>query len=383
MYLYAKGRGKKVNICVDGDMKSRSGQIYAKYKIPFESKLKPLKYSVIIDHSEGGLDSVKYEDKEGKFSLYITPTKIGNGFNFKDVEFKEGGRYDLVIVIGAEKLSSLGSIYSENIEFFGETNIINVNNLSSEGFGRLDLVETGIPVSEIVFNLLKEESSSISVDLIMKLLLMGILNELQLFNKSDYKTSTLETIASLVKLGADLKDSFEEVYLSMSSKMINVIREVFNHISEDEKYSIAWSMVDNLNFRKYNVKKKNLVLDGRIPFNITSKYDISFVLYEVKEGEIWVELESNNKFVGAVDILSQFSPSGHNYRALAVVKNMSMNNVRDIVLALAKGFIDNKAESTAKSDSKNILTSRQELGHNSSASEKEGLIAPPPLTPSM
>jgi nanoRNase/pAp phosphatase (c-di-AMP/oligoRNAs hydrolase) len=381
LFLYIKDQGKNVTVCVDKYLKDRPKKIFQDMKINFDTELVPLRYVVTVDHTKGGVESVRYDDKNGKFNLYITPTKSKNSFDFKNVTFSDGGTYDLIIVMGAKKLEHLGEVYTGNKEFFENTSIIGINNLVPKGFGKVSLTSCEIPVSEIVYNLVSDSFSTSSINQIIRLLLMGIVNELQLFNKSDFKISTVETMTSLIKVGADIKEVFRDIYFKKDKNIISVTREIMSNVKVDSENRVVWSKVDFENFSGSGAKKSDLVLDGFIPFNISDDFDIAFVIYEVGKGEIWIELESNIEGMNAKDVLSSFKSSGNDYRAVAAVKNNGVGQVESIILASIKTIKERPIEKTNKPNSKDILTKSGKPGHNDQVFSDQGLITPPPLSP--
>ncbi|MFH1547639.1 MAG: hypothetical protein ABIC57_04075 [bacterium] len=381
LYLFLKDIGKNVTVCVNKFMKDRPKKIFEDHKISIDTELVPIRYIISINHAKGGVDSVRYDDKNGKFNLYITPSKSPNSFSFDKVEFSDGGKYDLIIVLGAQKIEHMGEIYYQNREFFEKTPIISINNLAPKGFGKISLTSIEIPVSEIVYDLVRDSFSSRSVNEIIKLLLMGILNEMQLFNKSDFKISTVESMTSLIKMGADIKDALREIYFKKNPNLISVVRSIMENVKIDNENKIIWSNVDYGNFSGSGAKRGDLVLDGFIPFNISDDFDIAFVLYEVGNGEIWVELESNVEEINAKDVLSRFNPSGNNYRAVTVVKNSGIGQAESMILSGVKAIKERPVEVVHEPNSKDILTKKDKVGHNNQVFSDQGLVTPPPLSP--
>lgn len=381
LYLYLKDLEKDVCLCVNKCLKTRPKKIYKDFAVNYDTELKPMRYVISLDHSDGAVDSVRYDDKNGKFNLYITPSGIGEEFDFKNVSYSGGGIYDLLIIMGARKLEHLGDIYLKNKKLFDDGNIICINNIVSKGFGKINLTSTEIPVCEIVYNLVCGEFSSKSVNEIINLLLMGILDELQIFNKSDFKITTIEVMTSLIKMGADIKDAFREVYFKKGPKFVKVLQQVLENVKLDRENGIAWSKVDYQDFSKIGIERHDFVLDGNISFNISDDFNVAFVLYEVSNGEVWIELESNVDKISAMDVLFQFKPSGNDYRALAISRNLGVGQVENIVMTRIKSLSVSLLNANERPDSKDILTNKYESVHNSPVLQDQGLVTPPPLSP--
>lgn len=398
--LYLKDLNKNVSVCTNERPIPRHKRLFEEYEIDVMNTLEPLNYVISIDHTDGEIEKVSYDDKNGKFNLYITPTIGGKNFDFDDVAFSYGGSdFDLVFVFGARSLKWLGDIYNSNKMAFQKNTIVNVNNLEgSQEFGAEKVVDPEVPVSELVYKIVGNVSTS-SVNRIVQLLLLGLVDKLQPMQGSQYKISTIEALTSLIKAGADLKEAFQKLYFRKDFKNFKVSRLVVNNMKYDENNEIAWSGISSLDLNSLGIKKDSLILDGRIIFNISKSFKATFVMYEVENNEVWVEFESNTDQYKAMELMADFNPSGNESRVVFVVQGKSMVEVEEEILAVLQekfggaGFVPvangsksvNGAEEI-EDESEEGLTEPQEQGNNDTdqGEDSDGavLITPPPITPS-
>ncbi|MBN2100924.1 hypothetical protein JW710_03460 [Candidatus Dojkabacteria bacterium] len=401
--FYLRDMNKNALICVNGKLSAKHEKLFKDAEVDYKNALEPLNYVISIDHSGGEIEKVSYDDKDGKFNLYITPTDGVKGFDFDDVSYSYGGTsFDLVFVFGARSLRWLRDLYKNNKEVFDKNTLVNINNLKgAQEFGEIRLVDTEISVCEIVYGLLNAKST-LSSTKIMDLLIKGVVDHFQLFQRGDFKISSVETLMTLVKAGADLKDAIQNLYFSRDIGNFEITRKAMVNMKYDKDSKLAWSGVSLFDINRSGIDRDSFVLDGRIIFNISNSFDLAFVMYEVADNEVWVEFESNLDKYNARNIMSSYSPSGNASRVFFTVSGKSMLEVEQEILKLLKetlgvsGFAPVTGASDASSGitlegEEQVLTEDDENGNNTrnpengdEEDEPEGsvLVTPPPITPS-
>lgn len=405
---YLQSQDKNVSVCVNGPLASKPKRLFEENNIELLTELKPLRYVISIDHTDGGIEKVSYDDQDGKFQLFITPAEDGAEFDFDSVSFSQGGDgYGLILVFGARSLNWLGNIYQENKPVFEAIDIVNINSMSgNQEFGNFKLVDSEIPVSEIVFELMNGDSSAFS-EKIANLLMLGVLDDLQLFHKSEYKISTVDIVSKLAKAGADIKTATSKLYLSKSLPNFRLSQGVMDNLKFDRDAGVAWSGVNAFDVSQSGVNRNNFEINGRIIFNMSEEIKVAFVTYEVSDNEVWVELESNLEDISARHIAGNFSPSGNDSRVVWVTKGKSMIQVEDEIIAEIKekmnlSKLSDTGELTQAStpqpdvsvDSPDVDAQNQELTQNNNEGNnngdlisqdiesQEGLVVPPPVSAS-
>ncbi|MBN1618589.1 hypothetical protein JW887_04605 [Candidatus Dojkabacteria bacterium] len=337
LIIYLKDHKKKLSVFFNGELSSKMEGFYSAYEFDRITELKPLNYVITIDHKAGNIEKVSYDDKDGKFSLFITPSESDSEFDFTNVAYdKSGGQYDLIITLGVRSLSWLGNIYEKNKSIFDNEKIININNLSgNQDYGNYKLVDTDKSVAETVYRLLQQNSTE-SSSTIVQLLLMGLMDKFQLLRMTDYKISTVETMMSFVRAGGDIKRAVDEVYFNKDFKGFSLVQRVFNNLKIDKKSKICWSGVTTFDIKQCGIGKKDILLDGRVVFNISNNFNLAFVLYEVEEDEVWGEVDSNNENIDVKKLFNVMNAVGDEKRVKFIIKGKSLAQVETEILEFIK-----------------------------------------------
>ena len=130
-------------------------------------KLEKLKkFTISLDITNTKVDDLDYSIKNNKIEICITPKK--GEIENKDIKLnKTNFKYDAIIVVDAENLESLGSVYENNLDFFYQTTIINIDHKpQNERFGQINLIDlSSVSVSEIIYNIFKDEKHLIDAEI--------------------------------------------------------------------------------------------------------------------------------------------------------------------------------------------------------------------------
>lgn len=112
---------------------------------------------VSLPYREGSIEKVSYHIENNRFNLVIEPRGEKLDFDQNQIEYNYGrGDYDLVFVLGAQDLASLGDIYEHHKNIFSQKPIVNIDKSSNNSkFGRVNIVEN-VPVSQVVGQLVKD-----------------------------------------------------------------------------------------------------------------------------------------------------------------------------------------------------------------------------------
>lgn len=415
--LYLKDLGKSVAVCSNGELSGTNVRLFQQSGVEYQKDLTPLSYVITLDHADGAVDKVSFDDKDGKFYLYIVPSADGKPFDFKRVKYSQGGSdYDTVIVFGARELNWLGDIYKNNRKLFEKCALININNLDGEQKFGEQLVDPGTSVSEIVFGLF-EKSSTSSADKINNLLLHGLISELQPIQINDYRISTIEVLTSLVKGGADLKEAMLDLNFRKDQATLKLTQSMFTNLRIDEDNGIVWSCLSGIDMTSAGVKKGDLTFTGRIPFNLSMSTRVAFVMYEVTPGEIWVDLESNDRGFDVRGVVKKYKPIGTSSKVTFSIRDKELTEGEVELLSDISGKMaaqrysealdENSGERTStandlqprdvspegnpdrggieKPEQPRVLTGEAFSGDNSANADVDnvepGLVVPPPVSP--
>ena len=98
-------------------------------------------FVITLKSAVGNVEKVSYYVEGDDLHLVVRPYPQSPPFTKEQVRFQEGsGDYDLVFVLGVERLEDLGHLYTENRELFSKTPLVNISLKENERFGKLNLV---------------------------------------------------------------------------------------------------------------------------------------------------------------------------------------------------------------------------------------------------
>lgn len=258
-------------------------------------------FVITMDISKNGLSSLKYDVKDEKLRLFITPK---NGYYSKDLirtsqtEFK----YDAIIVIDTPNLNALGNIYVHHEEFFFKTPIINIDHKNSnELFGHINLVELPASTSsEVVYELLNTYKPEFINTEVAQALLTGIIAGTNSFKDKKVRPHTLTIASKLVELGADRSFIIEQLFQTKSISTFKLWGTALSHLTFDATHGIVSTTLTRDDFVRASAKVEDLsmIIDELISFSPDAK--IILVLYE-----------NPNENTGAVHGMLKIIPNFH------------------------------------------------------------------------
>lgn len=159
---------------------------------------------VSFPYTDGAIDKVDYNIQGETFNLVVTPRPGFQKLQPNQVNFSyTGGLIDMIIVIDAPTLSSLGTIYTDNQNQFTGKDIINIDrHLTNAYFGTVNYVNKTISsISELVLSVMKTLGVEIDRDMATNLY-AGAAASTNNFTSYSTNADTFEHIAALLRLGA-------------------------------------------------------------------------------------------------------------------------------------------------------------------------------------
>lgn len=145
--------GKKVTVVVPDRIPKPVRSLPSSTVI--RSDFGPKNLVVTLDTNETPIEKVSYKSEGSKFKLIIHPR--GRSFSVENIHYDyQGLAFDLLIVLGATRLSDLGELFKENKNDFEGATVLNIDvNSQNEHFGQINVVDPSKSlISELLFNLL-------------------------------------------------------------------------------------------------------------------------------------------------------------------------------------------------------------------------------------
>jgi hypothetical protein len=292
-------------------------------------------------------------------------------------------------------------VYEEKKKMFDSVPIVNINNLQgTQEYGTVQLTDQEISISEVVLELVRGMSTG-ETDAVAELLLMGLMDHIQILQGNEYRIGSVEKVVELVKMGADIKKAMKKLYYDRSLGNFEIVRRVMNNVKLDAEAGLIWSSVSSFDLSQSGVSRDDFSLDGRIIFNVCREFDIAFVLYEVKEGEIVVEFESNMRDLDVKDLLPDYKVAGNEARAFFTVRDKTLAVVEQEILEMitpklgvsevsvdsnydvppTKPLQDVGSESVITPDAETEDDPEDRVVLEVDQEGDEGLVTPPPVNP--
>ena len=242
-------------------------------------------FVLTLDISKNGLSNLKYDVKDEKLRLFITPK---NGYFAKDLvrtsqtEFK----YDAIVVVDTPSLTALGDIYTNHEEFFFKTPIFNIDHKpSNELFGHINLVELPASTSsEILYEFMNAYKPELITQEIAQTLLTGIIAGTNSFKDKKVRPHTLTIASKLVELGADRSYIIEQLFQTKTISTFKLWGAALSHLTFDSTDGIISTTITRDDFVRSNaaVDDLSMIIDELIAFSPDAK--IILVLYENPTG---------------------------------------------------------------------------------------------------
>ena len=215
-----------------------------------------------FDTTENKITSLRSEEKEGLFNIYLTPEK--GTINPKDFSFILAKfRYDLIITLGASDLESLGKIYFDNAELFFEVPVVNLDiQGSNERFGQINILDvTASSVSELTYQTIEIIEEILIDQVIAFCFLTGIMSATERFQKSNTTPKTLLTAATLMQHGADSQEIIRWLYKTQPLPLLKLWGRAMSNLHLFANTIWAPIGVDDLVQSRATIKEIPLILE--------------------------------------------------------------------------------------------------------------------------
>jgi nanoRNase/pAp phosphatase (c-di-AMP/oligoRNAs hydrolase) len=306
--IFLSRQKKKVELCFDGKLPKYS---FLPQHIKSLQNLGNLnKFKIILDTSKTKVKQLSYDMEGDELIIDLVPD---NGvFSSQDVSTDRGEyKYDLIIVLGADTLDSLGSVFSENRHFFHSRPIVNIDtSVINVNYGQINIVESSsTSLAEISYSILEKNINQE----IATCLLSGMIMATNSFQSPKVTPDSLSLASQLIVKGAEREKIIEGIYrtkdiqtlkswgkvLSRLKKQNNIISSYLNH---DE--------LDNLP-KDFAEMVKDLILS-------TPGAQVAVIFYqlELQQTEAWVYSISN---INATDLIKDLGATGSRHLAKVIV----------------------------------------------------------------
>ncbi len=252
-------------------------------------------FIISINTTRTKASKLSYKQTEKSLDIFITPEE--NSFEKKDVQTSLGKfRFDLIIILDAPDLESMGKLFERNAALFYEIPIINIDHhAANEYFGQVNLVNiTFSSTSEVVLNLLESLGDDLIDENIATCLLCGIIEATQSFQVST-TPKTLTAAATLISLGADQQKIIKNLYKRKKLETLKLWGRLLARAKEDKQNNFIWSLLTLEDFAKSKASKEDLFEALAEFYSNMPKKNLAFVIAETHPKNISVVMLPSNK----------------------------------------------------------------------------------------
>lgn len=292
------------------------------------------KFIVSVDISKTPVKDLSYAISEHppRLDIFITP-KAGF-FEERDVVSSSGSfAFGAVVVLDAPDIQSLGSIYSNNAEFFYRTPIINIDHsTANDHFGQVNLVNvTATSTSEILFEMIQSWGGEWLDELIATHLLTGIISKTKSFKSGSVTPKSLAIASHLIASGARREEIVKHLYQQKTITTLRLWGKTLGQLKSDPVHKMVWSSLSRADFAAAGAQADEIrsVVDELV-IN-TPEAETICVFYELPTGSVQA-LVVTPKWLDGVTLFQDLQPQGSAHFTVCTLSADSLPQAEDRVL---------------------------------------------------
>ncbi len=243
---------------------------------------------------------LRYEKIQDDLFIYVAPetsvtTDSPPQFKITDVEVVPPlTTFDLLIIIGAENLEALGTLYEKTPEVFYSTAKIAINNkIEQEYFATATWVESDVPslsqqLGEWFLQTPQVSNNGthlfLSDDFITTNLLAGVISATQSFSDPKTTPNTLALAAKLVASGARRQDIIKYLFKTKPFNLLQLWGRALARIKTFQNDTILYTQITAQDFAKTNTTSELLSDVISEIINMANNYKLIILAAEVTNG---------------------------------------------------------------------------------------------------
>lgn len=313
LFLFLKKLGKNAEIAAQNIDKNEAFAFLPSYQ-EIKPSLNSLRHFIVsLSTRQTKVNSVKYKQEPESLDFIVTPQ---NGFFTKeDLSIKSSGfKYDLIFVLDARELESLGAIYDNDTELFYKVPVINIDHHpSNEEFGQINLIDlTAVATAEILFNLFEAYARESIDGEIATCLLTGMIAKTRSFKTSNVTPASLSIASQLIAMGGRREEIVNQLYRSRGLNVLKLWGLVLARLAGMLDNKLIWSRIKAEDFGKTESTESDLneVIDELIVNIPQAKVIVLF--YETIQENISTShgLIYAIKNLDAMNLVQEFNPHG-------------------------------------------------------------------------
>lgn len=231
---------------------------------------------------------------------------------------------DLIITVDTAKLYLLGEVYSQNVQWFEEKTIVNIDHhhLSNDKYGRLNLIWEYASNAEVLFDFFRCAKYEITTD-IASCLMAGIITDTGRFSTPTVTRHTFQCAGQLLAKGVDLPYVSDQLAEKDDIATALFLGKILSRIHAENDGRIAWVALSQDLLSDQNGSQK---LTSKVAAYLRSLESVvvGVAFLELPNGNIKVSMRAKRLDVRSV--AAKFGGGGHIEAAGCVITGMNLDN---------------------------------------------------------
>lgn len=249
---------------------------------------------------------LRYEKNDDGLTVFITP---GDGeFQDTDVSVLPGAAdFDLAIILGAQNLEQLGTIYTENTKLFFETPTINIDvNPTNEFYGTINFVQTtASSISEVVMDIIETSPDVLTDENVSTALLAGIISQTSSFRDPKTTPQVLLKASRLVSAGAKQQDIIQHLFKTKPLPLLQLWGRALARVTSLAEKQLLTAILTKSDFEKTSTGAESLAVVVRDIIEMITGYSLVILLAELPKGTVDVVI-AGLPFEDLLKVATQF-----------------------------------------------------------------------------
>ncbi|MFA6522888.1 MAG: DHH family phosphoesterase [Candidatus Peribacteraceae bacterium] len=254
-------------------------------------------FIITVNLDEGvEIDKLRYTVEDKRVNIIVVPKR--GTVKKSDVTFGEGEKkFDLIVVVDTADLALLGSVYTDHMDLFSDTPILNIDHhISNVRFGQIHLIDpTAASATEVLYHWFQQVPDwreRITSDL-ATLLLTGLITDTRSFQNPNTTPRSLETAAELLDRGARQQEIIKHLYKTKPLTTLKIWGRALNRIQMDKASRIVWSAVSVEDLQEMDAKAPEThgILDELI--STIPDADVHVLFTETEPGNLKASMRSS------------------------------------------------------------------------------------------
>lgn len=244
-------------------------------------------FIISIDTAKNKISRLRYEKENNILKIFLaSEQKIEE----RDIKLEAGAFfYDLIVVIDAPDLESLGKTFEANTELFFSRPVLNIDHkAANEYFGEVNLVEpTAAACAEIVTGLIEGLGPNLINPASATALLTGLIAKTRSFQNAKTTPQALSLASLLIIRGGEQEKIIQHLYKTIPLNRLKLWGRLLSQIDFDQQKNIVWSWVEPKDFSDTQTSSRDLALLLDEIDDLFPQTNLNFILWADEIGTIW------------------------------------------------------------------------------------------------